>query len=60
MSSFDEYTVLLYYHYVPIENPQELCDWQIEICGRLDLNGRIRVAREGLNGTLGGLIIQCL
>jgi hypothetical protein len=53
MTSFEDYRVLLYYHYVPIEDPQAICDWQISLCANLDLKGRIRVAREGLNGTLG-------
>jgi len=45
---------LLYYQYVEISNPQEICDWQIQICEVLNLKGRIRVSPEGLNGTLSG------
>lgn len=51
--SFENYRVLLYYHYVPIADPQGICDWQIQLCANLDLKGRIRIAPEGLNGTLG-------
>lgn len=45
---------LLYYQYVPIENPSKMCKWQIQLCQELGLNGRIRVSKEGINGTLSG------
>ncbi len=46
--------VLLYYKYVPIDNPDEFVDEQTEICRRLNLKGRIIVAKEGINGTIEG------
>jgi UPF0176 protein len=49
------YTVLLYYTYVRIDDPQELRDRQHALCVRLGLKGRILVAEEGLNGTVCGL-----
>ncbi|XP_030620595.1 thiosulfate sulfurtransferase/rhodanese-like domain-containing protein 2 [Chanos chanos] len=46
--------VLLYYCYCPIENPQLICAWQKALCSKLQLTGKIRVATEGINGTVGG------
>jgi UPF0176 protein len=47
--------ILLYYKYVPLEQPEQIRDWQKKICKELDLKGRILVSSEGLNGTLAGL-----
>lgn len=46
--------VILYYKYVYIENPQELLNWKKEICSKLNLKGRVIIAKEGINGTLAG------
>lgn len=48
------YEVLLYYKYVLIENPEAEMARQKELCQRLQLSGRIIVAREGINGTVEG------
>ncbi len=48
------YTILLFYKYVEITNPEELVDSQRKICERLMLKGRIIVAYEGINATLEG------
>lgn len=50
------YRVLLYYHYVNIEYPQEIRERQRELCQSLNLKGRIIIANEGINGTLSGTI----
>ena len=47
--------ILLYYKYVPLEQPEQIRDWQKKICKELNLKGRILVSSEGLNGTLAGL-----
>lgn len=48
--------VLLYYKYVDLIGEQEAVkDWYQETCGRLHLRGRIRVARDGVNVTVGPL-----
>jgi predicted sulfurtransferase len=47
-------TILLYYKYVSIPNPIEIQNWQKELCARLGLTGRILLAHEGINGTVGG------
>lgn len=46
--------ILLYYKYVNIPNPIEIQKWQKELCAKLGLTGRILLAHEGINGTVGG------
>ncbi|XP_075681746.1 thiosulfate sulfurtransferase/rhodanese-like domain-containing protein 2 [Rhinoderma darwinii] len=46
--------VLLYYCYCDICDPQWICDWQRTLCDLLHLTGKIRIASEGINGTVGG------
>lgn len=47
-------TVLLYYKYTPLSHPEELVASQKELCQRLGITGRIRIATEGINGTVAG------
>lgn len=47
--------ILLFYKYIDIENPIKIRDWQIELCKKLNLKGRILLANEGINGTVGGM-----
>lgn len=49
-----EYTILLFYKYVFIEDPEKVRDWQRFICEKLNLKGRIIVAHEGINVTVEG------
>ncbi|XP_037635165.1 thiosulfate sulfurtransferase/rhodanese-like domain-containing protein 2 [Sebastes umbrosus] len=46
--------VLLYYHYCQVEDPHVICAWQKALCEKLHLTGKVRVATEGINGTVGG------
>ncbi|XP_038164252.1 thiosulfate sulfurtransferase/rhodanese-like domain-containing protein 2 [Cyprinodon tularosa] len=46
--------VLLYYHYCQVDDPHAVCAWQKTLCEQLHLTGKIRVAAEGINGTVGG------
>jgi len=46
--------IILFYKYVNIENPNEIMVWQRELCESLELKGRIIIATEGINATLGG------
>lgn len=46
--------ILLYYKYITIEDPELIMNWQHELCERLNLKGRIIIATEGINGTVGG------
>ena len=45
---------MLYYKYRELEDATAQCQWQRELCEQLRLTGRIRVATEGINGTLCG------
>ncbi len=47
-------TILLFYKYVHIENPEAMRKWQRGLCESLHLTGRIILAHEGINATLGG------
>lgn len=46
--------VILFYKFVPMSDPKMTMLWQKELCGRLELKGRIIVSPHGINGTLGG------
>lgn len=48
------YTVLLYYKYVPIADPEAFAAEHLELCREFGLKGRVLVAAEGINGTLAG------
>lgn len=49
-----QYTIILFYKYVNIENPEKLRDEQRALCEKLGLKGRIITATEGINVTLEG------
>lgn len=46
--------ILLFYTYVSIAYPKRILKWQKKICSDLELRGRIFIAPEGINGTVGG------
>lgn len=48
--------IILYYKFVPVPDPGTVMFWQRNLCERLGLKGRIIVAGQGINGTLGGPI----
>lgn len=48
--------IILYYKFVPIQDPVMTMRWQRELCQRLSLSGRIIISAHGINGTLGGAI----
>lgn len=50
------FQVLLYYKYTDIQNPEQVRDAQRYVCESLNLKGRIIVAKEGINGTIEGLL----
>ncbi|MFC0524558.1 rhodanese-related sulfurtransferase [Pontibacillus salicampi] len=52
------YQILLYYHYVTIEDPEQFAQDHLDFCNSLGLKGRILVANEGINGTVSGTIEQ--
>ena len=47
--------VLLYYSYVVIDDVDNALAWHRDVCRHLNLNGRVRVAPEGVNVVLDGL-----
>ncbi len=46
--------IALFYKFVDILNPQEIMQWQKELCTSLALKGRVLIAHHGINATLGG------
>ncbi|MGO3021219.1 MAG: rhodanese-related sulfurtransferase, partial [Lactococcus cremoris] len=53
-----DYRVLLYYQYVPIEDGESFAQKHLSDCKALGLKGRILVADEGINGTVSGTVEQ--
>lgn len=51
--------ILLFYKYVAIEYPKQIVKWQIKLCSELNLKGRIYIAHEGINATVGGSAENC-
>lgn len=52
------FRILLYYQFVPIDDPALFAAGHLAFCSWLGLKGRIIVAHEGLNGTVSGTITQ--
>ncbi len=52
----NNYQILLFYKYVPIENPVHEMRDQRRLCESLGLKGRIIIATEGINGTVEGTL----
>lgn len=48
--------ILLFYNYTEFTYPKRIQKWQQQICNDLGLKGRILIAKEGLNGTVGGTV----
>lgn len=46
--------IVLFYKYINISNPVEIQKIQRELCQKLELRGRVIIAHEGINATLGG------
>lgn len=46
--------ILLYYKFAPVTDPEAVRLWQIALCEKLNLKGRILIAGHGINGTVGG------
>ena len=50
--------IILYYKFVPVNDPETVKLWQRNLCEKLGLKGRIIVSEHGINGTLGGDLKQ--
>jgi UPF0176 protein len=46
--------IILFYKFTPVADPAAVRLWQRALCVKLNLKGRILVAPQGINGTLGG------
>ncbi len=53
MSSQD-HSIVLYYKYVTLPDPEAVLLWQKELCEKMDLTGRVLISKEGVNATLEG------
>ncbi|MCA9407605.1 MAG: rhodanese-related sulfurtransferase [Candidatus Omnitrophica bacterium] len=50
--------VILYYNFAEVDNPDNFCREHKRKCQQLNLFGRVYIAGEGINGTLGGAVEQ--
>lgn len=46
--------ILLFYVFTPLADPDAIRLWQRDLCESLELNGRILISKDGINGTVGG------
>jgi predicted sulfurtransferase len=46
--------IILFYKYIDIQYPEQIQKWQMRLCQELGLRGRIILAHEGINATVGG------
>jgi len=49
-----EYTIILFYKFINMENPEQFRDEQKKLCEPLGLKGRLLIGVEGINGTFEG------
>ena len=50
--------ILLYYKFTPIKDPEMVRLWQKALTESLDLRGRILISPHGINGTVGGEMVD--
>ena len=53
-NKMNEYHIILYYKYTILDNPEKEKEQQQTICKFNNLDGRILLSNEGINGTLAG------
>jgi UPF0176 protein len=46
--------IILYYQFMPLDDPKAVRLWQKTLCEKLNLRGRILLSKHGINGTVGG------
>lgn len=54
-NSKELYSIILYYKYNNIKDPEYFKENHLKYCQKLELLGRIIISKEGINGTLSGL-----
>ena len=50
----DNYSIITFYKFTPITNPEELKEKLLDLCTENEIKGTILVAREGINATVAG------
>ena len=50
--------IILYYGFAPVTDPEAVRLWQNTLCESLNLKGRILISKHGINGTLGGTLVD--
>lgn len=50
--------VILFYAFAPLSDPEAVRLWQHALASSLGLKGRVLVSRHGINGTLGGDVVE--
>lgn len=50
--------IVLFYLFTPITDADAVRLWQRELCERLELTGRIIISGNGINGTVGGAMVD--
>ncbi len=51
-----EYSVILFYKYTEVEDPEKLKNEQLEWCLQNNIKGRVFIAKEGINATVSGKV----
>lgn len=51
-----KYEIILYYKYTSVPNPEAFMKWHKKVGEELGLKGRVLIAKEGINGTMEGLM----
>lgn len=54
MEEIENKHTLLFYKFVDIKNPEKFAGEHMDFCKRVGLLGRIIIAKEGINGSVGG------
>lgn len=50
--------VILFYAFAPLADPEAVKMWQLALAGSLGLRGRVIISPHGINGTLGGDVVE--
>ena len=50
--------VILFYAFAPLADPEAVRLWQHALAASLGLKGRVLISRHGINGTLGGDVVE--
>lgn len=53
-----EYKIVLFYKFTPLADPVAIRLWQRALCEKLNLKGRIIISKDGINGTVGGRLMD--